>query len=71
MIQVPVRLLIPGVGIGVDRWARCGPERGPARRQAKALEDLAGHVGVFDGSEKAHRLAALGAAKRIDLEDTL
>jgi hypothetical protein len=43
----------------------------PARGEPEALEDLAGHVGVLDRSEKAHLLAALRAAKRIDLEDTL
>jgi hypothetical protein len=55
----------------VDRWARRGSERRPARGESDAPEDLAGHLRVFDGSEQAHLRAAAGAAKRIDLEDTL
>ncbi len=71
LIEVPERLLVPGFVVRVDRCARRGSERGPARGESEAPEDLAGHLRVFDGSEQAHLCAAAGAAKRIDLEDTL
>jgi hypothetical protein len=72
LIEVPERLLFPGVVVRVDRRARrCGSERGGARGESQAPEDLAGHRRVFDGSEQTHPRAAARTAKRIDLENTL
>jgi len=40
-------------------------------RELQALEDAPGDVRVFDGGDEAHRPAATGASKRVDLEDPL
>jgi hypothetical protein len=39
-----------------------------ASRQVEALEDLLGHLGVFDGREQAHAGSAARTAKCVDFK---
>jgi hypothetical protein len=51
LIEVPARILAPGFVVRLERRARRGSERRPACGEPEAIKDLAGYLGVFDGSE--------------------